>query len=324
MIKHRLAWLALPVLLGCTGDDDTRPPASTEPLGATSSSTADSADDGNDDGDDDGQPSDDDVDPDTGGPPTTSSTTADDDGPDSTGDDNDDDTTTSDTAGGEPGNWLLTVDDAASPPTLVRIDTATGVGETLCPLPGTSSYNSLVLTRTGTLYVHNATQSRIERVDPCDCGFQIVGATSAGSLQLSVDMDDGLLGLDTTLDALYAVNPQTGLANAIGPLGLDFGAVAMTWSDTAAGPYAIDDTTNQLYTLATDSGNATLVATLSQIVANPGLAYRAGTDTTFMCDGNTLYELDTGTGVLTEIGNLGLAGACTSLTAPYVAEACLE
>jgi len=206
----------------------------------------------------------------------------------------------------------------------MRVDTGSGAAEEVCALPAASSFNSLALARDGTLYVHNATQSRIERVDPCDCGFQIVGPTSAGTLELALDADDGLLGLGLAFDAFYEINPDTGLANAVGPLGLDFVGGTLTWSDSEPGPLALDDGTNQIYAIDLESGNAMLQATLSQVVTSPGMAYRPETDTVYVCDGDDLYELDTGSGVLTEIGPMGLAGACTSLTAPIIAESCLE
>lgn len=231
---------------------------------------------------------------------------------------------TDDTTDTVPGQWLLTIDDTADPPELVRIDGTTGVGEAICVLPGASSFNSLALTRDGTLYVHNVTLSRIERVDPCDCGFQIVGPTSVGPLHIALGPGDDLLGIEATLDATYRVDVQTGLAHAIGPLGLDFGGSAVTWSDALGGPYAVDDSTSQLYSLDLQTGSATLVATLSQAVATPGLAHRAADDVLYLCEDDTLYELSPASGLLTEIGPIGLAGACTSLTAPYVAEPCLE
>ena len=306
-------------VLACTGDDDGRPPSSTEPMpGDTSSSgTPDDGDDGED-----SSPTTTATDTTNSSITTVADTTASDDGASDTG--THDSSGSTGMMGGEPGDWLLTVDDAANPPVVVRIDTNTGLGEVVCPLSATSSFNSIALARDGTLYVHNAAQGRIERVDPCDCGFQIVGPTSVGTLEISIDGDDGLVGIGTTLDALYALDPETGLANAIGPLGLDFVGSGIAWSDSLPGVYAINDATTQLYSVSVETGNATLLATLSDLVTAPGIAYRASTDTAYVCDGNTLYELSTGSGILTAIGAIGLAGPCTSLAAPYLAEACLE
>jgi hypothetical protein len=226
-------------------------------------------------------------------------------------------------AGGDPGAWLVTVDNAASPSALVRQDLDTGATTSVCTFPNGTVYGSIEFARDGTLYGHNVGQSRIDTINPCNCGFQVVGPTSVGPLVLAVDADDGMLAIEPALDALVSVDLQTGLANVIGGLGLDFGGTAAAWSDNLTGVYAIDDTTDTLYAVSETTGLASTTVALSQDVTTPGLAVHPD-GTFYACNGASLYELDTFTGELTQVGTLDLAGACTNLTAPRTAVACLD
>lgn len=245
-------------------------------------------------------------------------------GNDNDDDDNDDDNDSGATSGGELGDWLLTIDNAAAPPSLVRINVATGAGEARCVLPGASTFNSLMLAPDGTLFVHNATQARIDRVDPCDCGFAIVGSTSAGPLKIGPDGEDGMFGIDSGLNALFAIDASTGLANPVGPLGVDVSGSAITFSEALPGLMAIDDANNQLYSVDTQTGAASLIATLSISVTTPGFAYRRLDDTLYVCQADVLYTLGADSGILTPVGPIGLVGDCTSLAAPRRPDACLD
>lgn len=250
----------------------------------------------------------------TTGPMATTNATSEDTG-------SDDGTTTG--VGGDPGQWLLTVDNAASPPELVRQDLMSGTTETVCAFPGGTVYDSIVFARDGTLYAHNAGQSRIDTINPCNCGFQVIGPTSTGPLVLAIDAEDGMFALDPTLDALARVDLQTGLANVIGGLGLDFMGTGAAWSDNLTGVYAVDDVTDQLFAIAEDTGFAALSATLSEDVTTPGLAVHPD-GTFYVCTGTTLYELDSFSGAMSQVATMGLAGACTNLTAPRTGIACLD
>jgi hypothetical protein len=229
------------------------------------------------------------------------------------------------TAGGEPGDWLLTVDRGSSPPRLVKAGLAGGPVE-VCALPASVDYTSLAFARDGTLYGHNAAQARIDVIDPCTCSFQIVGPTSLGPIALSLGAmsDEGLLGLDPTLDALVRVDVETGLGTVIGPLGVLFEGSAIAWSDVAQLPYAVEGSTDSVYSIDPSTGAATLLQPLSVGITDPGLAAHPSDDALYLCDADTLYGLDVGTGALTEIGPLGLQGACRTLAAPQTAVDCVD
>ncbi len=226
-------------------------------------------------------------------------------------------------AGGEPGDWLLTVDNGTSPPRLTRVD-LDGGSVSACGLATSVNYNSIALTRDGTLYGHNAAASRLDRINPCDCSFQIVGSTSLGTISLGLDATDGLLGIYPTLDALVEVDPQTALASIVGPVGAPFESASLAWSDLAGQPYAVEASTDSLYAVDVTTGAATLLHTLTADLINPGLAVHPNDDALYLCDGNSLYRVDPGSGALMMLGGLGLMGSCTTLTAPQAALACID
>lgn len=228
-------------------------------------------------------------------------------------------------AGGEPGDWLLTVDRGASPPRLVKVG-LTGATVDVCGLAASVDYTSLVFARDGTLYGHNAAQGRIDVINPCNCSFQIVGPTSLGPISLGIAGigDDALLGLDNALDALVRVDVETGLGTVVGPLGYIFETSALAWSDPLQLAYAVEGENDYLYTIEPSTGAATPLWPLSPVVGDPGLAVHPNDDALYLCDANTLYGLDPSSGALTEIGSLGLQGACRTLAAPQTAIACLD
>jgi hypothetical protein len=228
-------------------------------------------------------------------------------------------------AGGEPGDWLLTVDRGSSPRQLVKVGLGGG-SVPVCPLPASVDYTSLAFARDGTLYGHNAALGRIDRIDPCNCSFQIVGGTSLGPIALGLAGvgEEGLLGLDPALDALVRVNVDTGLATVIGPLGYIFEGSAMAWSDPLQQPYAVEGANDYLYAIDPTTGAATPLHPLSPGVTEPGLAVHPNDDALYVCDGNTLFTVDPSTGQMTASGPLALVGACRTLAAPQTAVPCLD
>lgn len=259
--------------------------------------------------------------PDDTGPPLTTSSSTGPDPTDSTSESGESETS----AGGEPGNWLLTVDRGASPPRLVKVGLAGGSVE-VCALAASVDYTSLAFARDGTLYGHNAAQGRIDTINPCNCSFQIVGPTSLGPIALGLagPGEDDLLGIDPSLDALVRVNVETGLATVIGPLGYFFSASALAWSDPLQLPYAVEAENDYLYTVEPSTGAATPLWPLMPTVTDPGLAVHPNDDALYLCDGNTLYGLDPSNGALTVIGPLTLQGGCRTLAAPQTALACID
>lgn len=301
------------LVAACPGDDDvgggTAATSSASPTG-TDTGTSAAGDDGS------GTPT-------TGGPastttssPTTTAPTGSDSGSPTGGD-----TTTAGT--GDPGHYLLTVDTAASPPALVRIDLDAVGTAVVCEFPNNVTYNSVIFSRDGTLYGHNQGQARLDTINPCNCGFQLVGPTSAGALVLTLGGEDELYALEPGLDAFLEVDLDTGLANVLGPLAIDFVGVGAAWSDNLTGVYAVNDADDALYAIDDQTGMASQTVGLGLDVTTPGLAVHPDGDF-WLCSGSTLHQLDPLTGIPTEAGALTLAGACSNLTAPQTSISCLD
>lgn len=309
-----LAWSSLLVLLlvGCDGggsDDDPGGSGTMTPTSAGPGTSANTTEPSETTGP---TPSDT-----TAPPPGTSSTTS----PDETSEGSD----STSAGGGDPGDWLLTVDRTSSPPRLVRIDLA-GEALEVCTLAGVVDYASIVFTRDGTLYGLNVVAGRIDEINPCNCSFQIVGPTSLGPVSLGLgEGDEELLGIDPTLDALVRIDRRTGLGTVIGPLGFMFGPAALAWTEAPGQPYAIDSEFDYLYTVNPATGEATPVEMLPVDIVAPGLAVHPNDDMLYACDGNTLYTVDPNTALMTPVGpGLGLTGGCQTLTAPQTAVGCID
>jgi hypothetical protein len=217
---------------------------------------------------------------------------------------------------------LVSIDDQHDPPRLLRIDATTGTATQVCTLPIGATYDSIAFTPDGTLFAHNLAQSRLETINPCNCGFQIVGATGTGPLEISQDGSGGLVALDLALDAFSIVNPSTGLASVVGPLGIPVSAAGLAWDDDAGHPLMIDG--GALYEIASSSGLATQVATLSQTFSTLGMDVRLPDGQLFVCAAGTLHGVDRTNGTIETIGTLGLVSSCHNLAVPPSAIACLE
>ncbi|MEM9458238.1 MAG: hypothetical protein AAGF11_28945 [Myxococcota bacterium] len=240
-------------------------------------------------------------------------------------DDTSEDSDTTTAGAGDPGDWLLTVDRGSSPPRLVRID-LTGATLEVCALASVVDYASIAFARDGTLYGLNIVEGRIDRINPCNCSFQFVGATSVGPLSLGLSAEDEeFLGIDPALDALVRVDQQTGLGTVIGPLGFFFGPSAIAWSEALGQPYAIEADNDFLFTIDPVTGAATDGPMLSADLTAPGLAIHPNDSILYACDANTLYTIDPATGLMTQVSAaLALTGGCQTLTPPQTAIDCID
>lgn len=286
-------------------DTDPAPTVSTDP--STSSGTSTST--GNDEADETSTTSTD---------PSTSGSTTDEPATTSSGS-----TETSDTGSVE-SSVLVSIDHGVSPPALMVIVAATASAQAQCDLGPAASYDSLVFDRDNALLAHNVATDRIERIDACDCGFQAIGPTDLGTVEMSIDANGDLIGLDVGLDAFVRLDPDTGLGNIIGPLGVETDDAALAWSEPAVIAHVLDATGDQLMVLDTTTGLLSGAVALGTDITDPGIEVLGDDPTLYMCSGTTLSTLDTTTGGITPIGTLAFAGACTTLAAPREAIDCLE
>jgi hypothetical protein len=314
-----MSYVPLAVALGCGGDDTggNSGSATSTATGSAGTDTDDTTSSGGSD------PTTNDPttnDPTTNDPttsdPTTNST--------STSGSTSETDSGSDTGNGQPPAAGVAIDNGTSPSSLFAVDLATGTGQRVCDMAPNTTYDSITFRRNGTFLVHNVQQDRIETVDPCDCGFQIVGPTSIGTLEMTVDEDSGLLGINLTYDAFLTINPNTGLASVVGSLGIVVDAGAIAWSDADQVARVLDATADQLLIVDRMTGLAGMPVALSDAVSNPGMDYDNATDTLYACSGDDLLTIDPTDGTVTVVGSIGLTGACTNLGIPFEGIACLE
>ena len=103
-----------------------------------------------------------------------------------------------------------------------------------------------------------------------DSGFNttFIGAMNNAGVMIGIAVDNNgnVYGIDLTDDQLYSIDTTTGVASAIGALGMDIGYAQDLGSDTATGDlygalYKSDGTESGLYSIDKTSGAATLIGT---------------------------------------------------------------
>jgi len=231
--------------------------------------------------------------------------------------------------------YLVSIDHAASPSTLLKIDAATGTGQVVCSLPQSVdgiNYHSSTFNRNDTLYGSNYQSGSLDIIDPCTCAITPLGQTGYGTIPgITADYAVGLYGIEVTNDLLLALDPNTAAGTQVGPLGVDFGTSGATWSDQldggSGGLYGINGTTNQLYTINRNTGAATAVADISGLTfGSVGIELLPGNGVIYACTTDAvLYTVDGTSGAATAIGSgMGHVGACNNLAAPWKPVPCLE
>ncbi len=237
--------------------------------------------------------------------------------------------------GGAAPLYLVSIDHAASPSTLLKIDALTGVGQVACTLPPAVdgiNYHSSTFSREGTLFGSNYQDGTLDVIDPCSCTVSPVGQTGYGAIPgITADYALGLYGIETTNDLLLALDPNTAVGTQVGPLGADFTTSGATWSDQLdagyGGLYGINGATNQLYTIDRDTGAATVAANITGVVfASVGIELHPATGVIYGCTTDAvLYWVDSTTGVASAVGNgMGHVASCNNLAAPWKPVPCLE
>jgi hypothetical protein len=221
--------------------------------------------------------------------------------------------------------WLLTIDNATG--TLRKVDLKTGKSASVCKLAVKGSYPSLTFRRDNMLMASRK-GSGLDIINPCTCAVTQLadygsGATSVNGI--TTDQAQGLMGVSASLQSLIAINGKTGIAQVIGPLGVKFGANGATWSDAMQGLYAINGADDYLYTIAPKTGVATVLVKLSKDFSSVGVELHPGDGQIYACsDEGVLLQVNPTTGQVTDIGDMGLWGACSNLAAPWGPVACVD
>lgn len=244
--------------------------------------------------------------------------------------------------GGAPAKplYVVSIDHWASPSRLLKVDVTTGIGKKVCDLPvdfDTVNYHSITFSRDGILFASNANDARIDRIDPCKCDVAPVGPTGFGSVPgISANHDNGLYGVENTLDVLLDISPANGAGTIIEPLGVDFQNTGATWSDALfdgqGGIYSIHGTENALYTinpwLGPDGPGITSpgIPIVDLTFISVGIEMHPANGVIYACTNDTiLYSIDPETGKAKGIGmGMGHTTTCNNLAAPWTPIECLD
>lgn len=196
---------------------------------------------------------------------------------------------------------------------------------TACNFQDPVNYPSITFGLDGTLYGSRNGQF-LDIIDPCDCtttyvgdmGYDgIVGITANGVKEVE------LYGLSRIEDLLLTVDLEDGAGSPVGDgLGVDFGFSGSTWSSDIIGLYAIDSTTNTLFTIGTDTGLATDPVLLDTSFGTVGIEWHPFDRSLYACTDSAVYRVDPATGETTYLTRF--QGGCNNLAAPWIRIQCLE
>jgi len=99
----------------------------------------------------------------------------------------------------------------------------------------------------------------------------VIGALNSAGLMIGIDVDNNgnMYGIDIVDDQLYSIDPTTGAATAIGPLGIDILYAQDMGVDPTTGNlygtlYEVDNNTGGLYSIDKVTGAATAIGTPGQ------------------------------------------------------------
>jgi DNA-binding beta-propeller fold protein YncE len=226
--------------------------------------------------------------------------------------------------------------------TLYNIDANTGLASN----PRATGLNSLVgiaFSPGGTLYglttfAGTPTANALFTIDPMTGTSNLVGTTGLAHVfegDLGFDPTSGILyGLQDVPSAgvrdLFTINTNTGLAAVIGNVNAPASDLSALAFDSSGNLFVIDTANSLLMHLnKSNAGILTTVSLNTSLGETAGSAFDPLTGTLFVADGGTggtkkLYTLDTGTGILTQVGGTstpdGMAGLSFQPNATSVPE----
>jgi len=125
-----------------------------------------------------------------------------------------------------------------------------------------------------------------------------------------------LYGIDLQNDQVLAIDPATGAATVAGPLGFDTNATAADFApDGTLWMLARSVATGEdaLYTVDLATGAATQVVTVD-FGGGHGIAFSPDGSILYAIDNPDLVTIDTGTGAVSTVGNMGIGSNAPSLT----------
>jgi streptogramin lyase len=194
---------------------------------------------------------------------------------------------------------------------LYGIDLTTGVASLIGPLPvGIADMEGLAFDpNTGVLYGVDDTTEKLFTVDPSDGMATEVGDLGVSVIDLGITVDpEGNMWMATESPGkFYSVDKTTGAATEIGSsMGADVTAIAAASEGTI---YGLKPSTNELVTIDTATGVATVVGPLNLgITGNAGMDFDAYGVLWAIDQGGNIFTINTLTGEALLIRNTAITG----------------
>ncbi len=182
------------------------------------------------------------------------------------------------------------------------------LGDTALP-----SLNGLAFdVNTGTLYGVDVATNSLVAINESTGQLTILGSTGVNfpnTAGLAYDPVDNVLYATSNGAAanLYTIDPLTGRATPIGPLG--FNIPGLAFDPNTETLYGVSGQTDSLYTISASTGESVLVGPLGINTSFCGLAYDAASDELFLSDSSsdTLFSINRNNGTATAIRELGFS-----------------
>ncbi|MCB9794199.1 MAG: hypothetical protein H6741_15905 [Alphaproteobacteria bacterium] len=211
------------------------------------------------------------------------------------------------------GMLLLSMEVTSSTGTVYEIDPSTGASSALNTVTASSSiaFNTATVDpATGIVYAHDYRNLALYEVDYCDGTATQVGAHGVGNTcGISFGPGGLLYGIDSTNDNLVTMDPATGVATVVGPIGFDVSSCGMAYdcaTDTLYGATSSGDT---IFSLDPSTGAVLTSVAADFNISSVGVEYDPINQDLLLSTGGALYAVDMATGAGTSIGALSFAGS---------------
>ncbi len=171
----------------------------------------------------------------------------------------------------------------------------------------------------------NAYGDTLVLVDPCQCTATEIGEYGYTSVNgITSNLDEKMLGISGASDVILDIDVMTAMATVLNPLPGNWGTHGLTWSDANTNVlYAIDGTSDRLYTFSGTDGTLLGDVPLSMGFGSVGMEFHPGVQTLYACsDAGDLWTVDVVDGTVTVVADTNLAN-CDNLAAPFGPVACI-
>ena len=203
-------------------------------------------------------------------------------------------------------DWMLvTVDNVAG--YIYEVDRHTAALTVISEVSQSGfSVNSMDVREDGTPVVHNGNPAwELMTIDICDGTLTEIGPTGITNMGgIGFANSGALYGLHAAGDEVVELNPHTGEAVSVGPIGFDLGTSGLAYDCSTETLWGADGTSNQIFRVDTLTGTATDTVSTDVPFGAVGLEFDHRTGLLLASTGSALYTIDPHTGASTHIGAL--------------------